>query len=90
MHSSCPFFDRFCKDAFFFMGVQETLEHSRNEITAALMKTLPKLLRKYLADKAKIPHIVELVMHMNLEQFNLKRQEQVSTILYCHVLFINV
>lgn len=72
------------------MGVQETLDHSRNEITAALMKTFPKLLRKHLADKAKIPHIVELVMHMNLEQFNLKRQEQVSTILHCHVLFINV
>lgn len=55
---------------------KETLDHCRNEITAALMKTFPKLLRKYLADKAKIPHIVELVMHMNLEQFNLKRQEQ--------------
>ncbi|MCO5549119.1 hypothetical protein L7F22_002585 [Adiantum nelumboides] len=55
---------------------KESLENSRNEITAALIKTLPKILRKFLADKAKIPHIVDLVMHMNLEQFNLKRQEQ--------------
>lgn len=58
---------------------KETLENNRKEITAALMKTFPNLLRKYLADKAKIPYIVELVMYMNLEQYNLKRQEQTFT-----------
>ncbi|KAH7366553.1 hypothetical protein KP509_18G084600 [Ceratopteris richardii] len=55
---------------------KETLENNRNEITAALMKALPKIFRKYLADKAKVPHIADLVMQMNLEQFSLKRQEQ--------------
>ena len=60
--------------------MQESLDNNRKDITAALMKTLPKLLRKYLADKAKVPYILELIMSMNLEDYNLKHQEQVKAL----------
>lgn len=58
---------------------KECLENNKRELTVALMKTHVKLLRKYLADKAKIPAIVELVMYTNLELYSLKRQEQTFT-----------
>lgn len=58
---------------------KEYLENSKRELTVALMKAHPKLLRKYLADKDKISAIVELVMYMNLELYSLKRQEQTFT-----------
>jgi hypothetical protein len=67
--------------------VQESLENSRKDISAALMKTLPKLLRKYLADKEKVPYILELTMSMNLEEYNLRHQEQVKCKVTSIVLF---
>uniref|UniRef100_A0A2P2M8D1 SCD domain-containing protein n=1 Tax=Rhizophora mucronata TaxID=61149 RepID=A0A2P2M8D1_RHIMU len=53
-----------------------TFENNRREITVAMMKNYPLLLRKFMADKAKIPPLVEIVVHMNLELYSLKRQEQ--------------
>lgn len=44
----------------------------------AMMKNYPQLLRKYVADKAKAPPLIEIVQHMNLELYSLKRQEQVT------------
>ncbi|KAJ9171896.1 hypothetical protein P3X46_015198 [Hevea brasiliensis] len=55
---------------------KETLENNRRDITMAMMKNYPLLLRKFMADKAKVPSLVEIIMHMNLELYSLKRQEQ--------------
>nr|CAD1829659.1 unnamed protein product [Ananas comosus var. bracteatus] len=55
---------------------KEALENSKREITAALMKSYPQLLRKYIADKVKISPLVEIVLLLKLEMYSLKRQEQ--------------
>ncbi|GAB2283024.1 peptidyl-prolyl cis-trans isomerase precursor [Dionaea muscipula] len=61
---------------------KEVIENSRRSITVAMMKNYPQLLQKYIADKAKVPPLVEIIMHMNLELYCLKRQEQsFSTVL---------
>jgi hypothetical protein len=41
-----------------------------------LVKSHAKLLHKYLADDAKVTAIVEIVLHMQLNLYSLKRQEQ--------------
>lgn len=53
------------------------LENNRRHITIAMMKNYPHLLRKFMADKSKVPDLVEIIIHMNLELYSLKRQEQV-------------
>ncbi|KAJ8748414.1 hypothetical protein K2173_003051 [Erythroxylum novogranatense] len=55
---------------------KEIFENNRQDITIAMMKNYPLLLRKFMADKAKIPSLVEIIVHMNLELYSLKRQEQ--------------
>ncbi|XXG54284.1 hypothetical protein AAC387_Pa03g2208 [Persea americana] len=55
---------------------KESLEHNRREITSAMMKNYPQLLRKFLADKAKVSSLVEMIVHLKLELYSLKRQEQ--------------
>ncbi|EEF41668.1 sister-chromatid cohesion protein 3 isoform X2 [Ricinus communis] len=55
---------------------KEVFENNRKDITIAMMKNYPLLLRKFMADKAKIPSLVEIIVHMNLELYSLKRQEQ--------------
>ncbi|KAK1277265.1 hypothetical protein QJS04_geneDACA003332 [Acorus gramineus] len=55
---------------------KETLENNRGDITAALIKRYPQLLRKYVADKAKVSLLVEMVTVLKLELYSLKRQEQ--------------
>ena len=52
-----------------------------------MMNHYPQLLRKYVADKAKAPSLIEIVLHMNLELYSLKRQEQVDDIL-CRFVFV--
>ncbi|XVE73228.1 hypothetical protein DITRI_Ditri11bG0100200 [Diplodiscus trichospermus] len=49
---------------------------NKRDITVAMMKNYPLLLRKFMADKAKIPSLVEIIVYMNLELYSLKRQEQ--------------
>lgn len=61
--------------------MQETFENNRKDITIGMMKSYPSLLRKYMADKAKMPLLVEIIVHMNLELYSLKRQEQVTDFL---------
>jgi len=46
-------------------------------MTLAMVKSHAKLLRKYLADTAKVSPIIEIGMYMQLELYSLKRQEQV-------------
>lgn len=55
-----------------------------------MMKNYPLLLRKFMADKAKVPSLVDIVVHMNLELYSLKRQEQVGHLFPCpcHYLII--
>ncbi|XP_022758099.1 sister-chromatid cohesion protein 3-like [Durio zibethinus] len=55
---------------------KEIFENNRRDITVAMMKNYPLLLRKFMADKAKVPSLVEIIVYMNLELYSLKRQEQ--------------
>ncbi|XWS31645.1 hypothetical protein CRYUN_Cryun23aG0094100 [Craigia yunnanensis] len=55
---------------------KEIFENNRQDITVSMMKNYPLLLRKFMADKAKIPSLVEIIVYMNLELYSLKRQEQ--------------
>lgn len=52
-------------------------ENNKRDITVAMMKAYPQLLRKFLSDKDKVAPLVEIIVHMNLELYSLKRQEQV-------------
>ncbi|KAJ4968916.1 hypothetical protein NE237_015617 [Protea cynaroides] len=55
---------------------KEALENNRRDITVAMMKNYPQLLRKFMADKEKAPSLVEIIVHLKLELYSLKRQEQ--------------
>ncbi|KAH7517148.1 hypothetical protein FEM48_Zijuj09G0031600 [Ziziphus jujuba var. spinosa] len=55
---------------------KEVFENNRKDITIAMMKNLPLLLRKFISDKAKVSSLVDIIVHMNLELYSLKRQEQ--------------
>ncbi|KAJ0113315.1 hypothetical protein Patl1_01119 [Pistacia atlantica] len=55
---------------------KEVFDNNRRDITLAMMKNYPLLLRKFMADKAKVPSLVEIIAYMNLEIYSLKRQEQ--------------
>jgi hypothetical protein len=46
-------------------------------MTLAMVKSHAKLLRKYLVDDAKVASIVEIILHMQLNLYSLKRQEHV-------------
>lgn len=69
---------------------QEMFENNRRDITLAMMKNYPQLLHKFMADKAKVPPLDEIILHMNLELYSLKRQEQVRIIEFITVKVINV
>ncbi|KAF3785962.1 Sister-chromatid cohesion protein 3 [Nymphaea thermarum] len=55
---------------------KETLENNKHEITIAMMKRYAQILQKFVADKAKVAPLVEAVVHLKLELYSLKRQEQ--------------
>lgn len=55
---------------------KEMIDSNRKDVTVAMMKNYPQLMRKYMTDKTKVPSLVEIIMHMNLELYSLKRQEQ--------------
>ncbi|KAM7495930.1 hypothetical protein LguiA_020344 [Lonicera macranthoides] len=55
---------------------REMIENNRRDITVSMMKNYPQLLRKFMTDKAKVPLLVEVIIHMNLELYSLKRQDQ--------------
>ncbi|KAE8692103.1 NPL4-like protein 1 [Hibiscus syriacus] len=49
---------------------------NRKQYFNKVQKNYPLLLRKFMADKAKISSLVEIILYMNLEFYSLKRQEQ--------------
>ncbi|CAL0326664.1 unnamed protein product [Lupinus luteus] len=55
---------------------KEAYESNKQDITVALMKSYPLLLRKFISDKEKVSSLVEIILYMNLELYSLKRQEQ--------------
>ncbi|XP_077232423.1 sister-chromatid cohesion protein 3 [Tasmannia lanceolata] len=55
---------------------KEALENNRREITTVMMKRYPQLLRKFLADKAKVSSLVDMIRYLKLELYSMKRQEQ--------------
>ncbi|KAI8522779.1 hypothetical protein RHMOL_Rhmol13G0023100 [Rhododendron molle] len=55
---------------------REMMENNRRDVTISMMKRYPQLLRKFMADKGKIAPLVDIITHMNLELYSLKRQEQ--------------
>ncbi|KAL0389572.1 UNVERIFIED_CONTAM: Sister-chromatid cohesion protein 3 [Sesamum calycinum] len=57
-------------------GQKDIFEHHKRDITVAMMKTYPQLLRKFISDKGKVAPLVETIVYMNLELYSLKRQEQ--------------
>lgn len=54
-------------------------ENNKRNITVAMMKTYPQLLRKFMPDKDKVAPLVEIILRMNIEIYSLKRQEQVNS-----------
>lgn len=57
---------------------QDMFENNRRDITLAMMKTYPQLLLKFMADKAKVSPLIEIILYMDLELYSLKRQEKVG------------
>ncbi|CAJ2632128.1 unnamed protein product [Trifolium pratense] len=55
---------------------KEVFENNKQDITVAMMKNYPLLLRKFISDKAKVSLLVEIVLSMKLELYSMKRQEQ--------------
>ncbi|KAJ4785945.1 Cohesin subunit SA-3 [Rhynchospora pubera] len=55
---------------------KEAFENNRKELTSAMLKSYPQLLRKYVADKAKVSPLIDMLPLLKLEMYSLKRQEQ--------------
>lgn len=58
--------------------MQEIFDNNRRDITIAMIKNHPLILCKFMADEKKVPSPVEIVVHMSLEHYSLRRQEQVG------------
>ncbi|KAH0776512.1 hypothetical protein KY290_007923 [Solanum tuberosum] len=54
----------------------DVFEISKRDITISMMRNYPQLPHKFMSDKAKIHHLLEIIVHMNLERDSLKRQDQ--------------
>ncbi|VFQ79972.1 unnamed protein product [Cuscuta campestris] len=55
---------------------RETIESNKQTITHVMMKNYPQLLQKFMVDKTKVPYLLEVVVHMNLELYSVKSQNQ--------------
>ncbi|XP_071717100.1 sister-chromatid cohesion protein 3-like [Rutidosis leptorrhynchoides] len=55
---------------------REMIESSRKDITVNMTENYPQLLHKYMADKTEVPSLLKIIVHMNLELYSLKRQDQ--------------
>ncbi|KAK3266894.1 peptidyl-prolyl cis-trans isomerase precursor, partial [Cymbomonas tetramitiformis] len=51
----------------------------KKEITVGLMKALPELLGKHLAEPVKLAELIAIIPHLQLELYALKRQDKVFT-----------
>ncbi|KAH0747453.1 hypothetical protein KY285_009110 [Solanum tuberosum] len=54
----------------------DVFEISKRDITISMMRNYPQLPHKFMSDKEKIHHLLEIIVHMNLERNSLKRQDQ--------------
>lgn len=55
---------------------KEVLDNNRRDLTLAMLKSYPQLLRKYAADKTKVSPLIEISALLKLELYSLKREEQ--------------
>ncbi|KAK9067654.1 hypothetical protein SSX86_011765 [Deinandra increscens subsp. villosa] len=55
---------------------REIVQNSRKDITVTMMRNYPELMRKYMADKTKVPSLVEIISHMNLDLYSLKSEDK--------------
>ncbi|KAI3805956.1 hypothetical protein L1987_21844 [Smallanthus sonchifolius] len=55
---------------------RDIIQNSRKDITDTMMKNYPQLMRKYMADKTKVPSLLEIICHMDLDLYSLKSQDQ--------------
>nr|GEX63396.1 sister-chromatid cohesion protein 3 [Tanacetum cinerariifolium] len=58
---------------------QEMIKTSKKNIIVCMIKSYLQLMCKYMADKAKVPPLVEIIVHMDLELYSLKSQAQFKT-----------
>lgn len=54
-------------------------ENNKRNITVPMMTAYPQLLRKFMPDKDKVAPLIEIIVHMNIELYSLKRQKQVDS-----------
>nr|GFC99917.1 sister-chromatid cohesion protein 3 [Tanacetum cinerariifolium] len=54
---------------------KEIIESSKKNITLCMIKNYPQLMLEHMADKAKVPSLVEIIVHMDLELYSLKSQD---------------
>lgn len=67
-----------CQTFFLCFACQEIIDDNRKTITVTMMKNYPQLMRKYIADKTKVPSLVEIILHMDLQLYTMKSQDQVQ------------
>jgi len=60
---------------------REAVATFKQELTVHLMKSLPLLIRKHQADPVKSAELMELIPHLKLEVYALKRQEKAFVML---------
>nr|GEX20435.1 hypothetical protein [Tanacetum cinerariifolium] len=54
----------------------EMIESSKKNIIVCMIKKYPQLMRKNMVVKAKVPSLVEIIVHMDLKLYSLKSQDQ--------------
>ncbi|XP_015160451.1 sister-chromatid cohesion protein 3-like isoform X1 [Solanum tuberosum] len=64
------------KKKYYTKAQKDVFEISKSDITISMMRNYPQLPHKFMSDKAKIHHLLEIIVHMNLERDSLKRQDQ--------------
>ncbi|KAH0669568.1 hypothetical protein KY285_023729 [Solanum tuberosum] len=64
------------KKKYYTKAQKDVFEISKRDITISMMRNYPQLPHKFMSDKAKIHHLLEIIVHMNLERDSLKRQDQ--------------
>ena len=45
------------------------IESNKKNIIVCMIKNYPQLMRKYMADKTKVPSLVEIIVHMDLDLY---------------------
>uniref|UniRef100_M1BQ48 Stromal antigen n=1 Tax=Solanum tuberosum TaxID=4113 RepID=M1BQ48_SOLTU len=64
------------KKKYYTKAQKDVFEISKSDLTISMMRNYPQLPHKFMSDKAKIHHLLEIIVHINLERDSLKRQDQ--------------